>query len=232
MPDFFIYSPFQGTSQGQFCYCGGTCSPPGEDCIHRVGNSNCVSCGCHEHKAGIVDLCCPVDIFGSANTAVYCYPGGNIRSIRTTQINAFCRTPPPTDFAWVNHGVKVELFCGLNATGTLVGTIFYGHLNEPRIANGIYNWPTSPLRIMGYLGPGNCSCQNFQCAQGCGAGCCCDTAPEPDLCYCCCYSGIHCHLARSSGNGGYTYPRSCGTSVYLGITPIYRWTVASPQGGC
>jgi hypothetical protein len=31
-------------------------------------------------------------------------------------------------------------------------------------------------------------------------------------------------------NNGYTYPRACGTSVYAGISPVYKWTISNPTG--
>lgn len=187
MAYYYVRSPFSGIQQGQECYCG--------QCANNNNCNNggrCTDCGSIEcrHNTGITGLCCPVDILGSASTGVRLYVSSNIRSIRTIRTgpnddgDGLCRTAPPAGFEWVNEGVKVRLYCGYNAGGILIGTVFFGHLMN-RIADGIYNSPSG--RMMGYLGDNDCDCP--------------------------CYDGIHAHMERSSANG-YTYYRNCGTQVY------------------
>jgi len=217
MPDYYIYSPFQGTSKGQLCYC--TNCANGNPCNNGAGG--CTTCGSTDgsciHLAAIDNLNYPVDIFAAANTQVKLYTSGNIRSVRITHTgrpragqnnngDGLCAAAPPAGFEWVDEGVRVELFCNLNATGTLIGTVFYGHLRNRKPA-GTYNYPQSPLLIMGLLGDQNCP-------NNCG----------------CCYHGIHVHMACSASNNGYFYPRACGTVVYPGISPVYRWTISNPTG--
>lgn len=205
---YYVKSPFSGNQRGQDCYCvlcsnlNNTCNG-GSSCCADYGR--CTSCGnstggC-KHNTGITGLAKPVDISGAANTAVKCYVNSLVKSIKTIRTgpkppgrggcpgdstnnnDALCSTAPPSTFCWVDEGVKVELYCELNACG-YIGTVFYGHLRN-RIANGTYNWPNG--KIIGYLGNQNCACA--------------------------CYSGIHLHMERSTINGGYTYYRQCGTSV-------------------
>jgi len=196
---YYIWSPFSGTLKGQDCYCnncanGNPCTDSGGFCT-VCGSSQC------NHPAAINGLCCPVDIFGGANTTVVLRTSSGIQSIRTTRTgplpnndgDLLCASTPPSGFAWVNEGVRVRLYTGTNGGGSLVGTVFYGHLKS-RIANGTYNSPN--LRTMGYLGDQNCNCS--------------------------CYTGIHVHMARSSGNSGYTYHRYCNYPLVTSSS-VYRW---------
>jgi hypothetical protein len=192
MAYYYVYSPFSGIVKGQQCYCG-TCSN-GNNC--NTGGT-CTSCGSTQckHNSGIVNLCCPMDIFGSSNGTVKLYVSSNITSIVTRRTgpndngDALCATAPPQGFAWVNEGVKVDLYCH----GLRVGVVFFGHLRN-RIANGTYTSPNG--RTIGYLGDQNCQCP--------------------------CYNGIHVHMERSSANG-YTQYRNCNTQIYTNSV-VYRFT--------
>jgi hypothetical protein len=140
-----------------------------------------------------------MDIFGAANTAVVLRTTSTIQSIKTIRTgpnddgDALCASAPPPGFAWVNEGVKVLLYTGTGGGGSLVGTVFYGHLKS-RIANGTYNSPN--LKTIGYLGDQNCNCA--------------------------CYQGIHVHMARSSANSGFSYHRYCNYPLGTNGT-VYRW---------
>lgn len=200
MADYIVYGPFSGTLWGQDCYCG-NCSG-GSPCN---SGGYCTSCGSGDancrHNTGINGLCCPTDVGGAANTAVKLSLSSNILSVRTYRTgpsddgDALCATTPPSGFGWVNEGIKVQLYNAPNGLRTLVGIVFYGHLTS-RIANGIYNNPNN--LTIGYLGSQDCNCA--------------------------CYHGIHVHMERSSWYSGYTYHRSCYTSVIY-ATAIYRWTI-------
>ena len=199
MTNYYIWSPFSGALKGQDCYCnncanGNPCTDSGGFCT-VCGSSQCT------HPVGINGLCCPMDIFGGAGTAVILRVSVAIQSIRTTRTgpnddgDPLCASAPPPGFAWVNEGVRVQLYTGTGGGGTLVGTVFYGHLTS-RIANGIYNSPN--LKTMGYLGNQDCNCS--------------------------CYKGIHVHMARSSGNNGYSYHHYCSFPLNT-FHVIYRWII-------
>lgn len=221
MAYYYVYSPFSGVLKGQQCYCG-KCSN-GSNCN---SGGYCTTCGSSEckHNTGITNLCCPMDIFGGANTAVKIYVSSNITSIVTRRTgpnddgDGLCASAPPQGFEWVNEGVKVDLYCH----AYIVGTVFFGHIRN-RIANGEYTSPNG--RTIGYLGNQNCACpnpsmcNNQSCQSGCG---CVQGADGNKYCKCKCYDGIHVHMERSSTNG-YTYYRNCNTQVYTN-TPIYRFT--------
>ena len=196
---YYVRSPFSGTLKGQDCYCincnnGSPCTDPGGFCT-ICGSSQCT------HIAGIDNLCCPMDIFGAVNTAVALRTSAGIQSIRTTRTgpndngDLLCATAPPPALIWINEGVRVQLYTGTGGGGSLVGTVFYGHLKN-RISNGVYNSPN--LRTMGYLGDQLCS-------------------PS-----CPCYTAIHVHMARSSANNGYTYHHNCNYSLSTSSS-VYRW---------
>lgn len=122
-----------------------------------------------------------------------------IQSIRVIHVNSFCRIPPPAGFEWVNQGVKVELYTGENATGTKIGTVFYGHL-VGRIEEGVYSFANG--LFLGYLGSGICNCNCY---------------PLYDAPY-----THHIHMARSSENNAYTDYRNCNTSVGPSSS-VYYW---------
>lgn len=216
MAYYYVYCPFSGASHwGTDCYCG-TCDN-GNACNNA---GNCTACGAGDadctHNSGITGLCCPVDIGGGANVSVKCYVSSNIRSIRTKLTgpnndgDLLCGTAPPAAFAWVNEGVKVELYCGQNATGTFIGTVFYGHVRNRQVQNNVvYNYPHG--KLLGYLGNLDCCTCQTPCAN-----------PVPNNCKCACYKGIHVHMERSSTNG-YTYKRNCNTGITTS-SPMYRWT--------
>lgn len=198
MAYYYVYCPFSGAEQwGQDCYCdncgnGSPCNDGGY----------CTACGSTDcpHRSGITNLCCPIDIGGAIGTAVRFYGGSNIKSIRVIWTgptwdrgngcygpnndgDVLCGIAPPANFCWVDEGVKVELYCAYGAQGPVIGTVFYGHLQD-RIANGVYDEPNG--KILGYLGDQNCN-------------------------NCDCYDGIHVHVARDPN--GSSYHRDCGTPL-------------------
>ena len=199
MAYYYVYSPFAGTMKGQDCYCKNLCSG-GASCTNSNGGCNCGVSGCL-HPAAINGTCCPVDIAGPASTAVRLRVSSNVLSIVATRTgpnddgDGLCASSPPSGFEWVNEGVKIRMYTGSSGGGTLIGTVFYGHL-KTRMANGTYNSPN--LKVVGYLGNTDCACS--------------------------CYSGIHTHMTRSSGNSGYTYHHACNYSLTTSST-LYRWTL-------
>jgi len=181
MPLYKVLAPFSGSNWGRGCYCatlicdgGGNfdCSPGGvQDNPPCLAGCICGGdpCGC-THGAGY--LTNPIDIGGGANgTDIKFYGTSNILSIKTTQINDFCAVNPPPGFDFIDHGVRVDLYCKSGGQN-LIGTVFYGHLQN-RIANGTYStglWG----KFLGELGP-DCNCN--------------------------CSDGIHVHMTRSSTSG-------------------------------
>lgn len=198
MANYYVYSPFSGTLRGQDCYCK-NCSN-GTPCTNSSGS--CTSCGSSQclHVAGINGTCCPMDVSGPASTLVRLRVNSNVKSIITTRTgpnddgDVLCQISPPTGFGWVNEGVKVRMYTGIDGGGSLIGTVFFGHLGS-RIANGLYNSPN--LRVMGALGSQDCNCN--------------------------CYAGIHVHMTRSSGNGGFSYHHACNFSLTTSSL-VYSWT--------
>ncbi len=204
----WVYIPFDGaTVKGQECYCDNCAS--GSPCITTGGL--CTDCGKNEckHAIGFDNLCCPIDVSGPASTGVKLVVSSGIKSIRTikvgrsnvppydpqNQIDAICSLAPPAGYEWVDEGVKVELWSGLGATGSKMGTVAFGHLRS-RVANGVYDNPSFAIRTLGLLGNSN-----------------------PDVC---CYHGIHVHVAAA--NGVYkVYPayRRCDTAVGTGNAMYY-----------
>ncbi len=128
------------------------------------------------------------------------YPDSVIKSIRVIHVNSFCRIPPPSDFAWINQGVKVELYTGEDATGIRIGTVFYGHLVN-RKDEGVYSYEEGMK--LGNLG-----------SQFCSNGGQCDCYPLA--------SDHHVHMGRS--DNGYTYYLSCNTPVNTS-SGIYYWQI-------
>lgn len=190
------------TIGGMDCYCCNCrdddgCYDPNLPSCNSGGH--CTQCGSQsEHKRACLHntarLASPIDIVCGGDLAVYCDVSSSIQSIRTTKVESFCATAPPEQYSWVNHGVEVELFTGQNASGTMVGQVFYGHLKETRISNGVHN--RDQTWILGYSGSGNC---------------------------CPCYMGGHIHVERSTDRSGSTYYRSCGDSVYS-FCYVYTFT--------
>lgn len=218
MAFYYIYVPFMG-ARGWALSCYNSRCDMNNDCLNRVTNQ-CTTCGSQQscntpgaacpHCAGIDGLCCAADIGGAANTAVRLRCTASIASIRTVKTgrnndpafdpvnngDGLCRFPPPLPgFAWVDEGLRVELYCNYGATGQLLGTVFYGHLRN-RIANGVYNDPNG--LILGYLG-------NQDCGAPCNG----------------CYSGIHLHMACSSNGTRNSWPYDTPLSYSQWI---YRFT--------
>lgn len=144
-----------------------------------------------------------MDVFGASGAAVRLYVSANIMSVRTIYLSStLCLVPPPSDFAWVNQGVKVELYTGLNATGAKIGEVSYWHLASRTVQDGqIYNYPNGLL--IGYLGTEQCT----------------------DVNLCSCYPVYfdlkhHVHMTRS--DNGVTVYRNCYTGVDPS-SPIYYW---------
>jgi hypothetical protein len=200
-----VFAPFSGQSWGRGCYCATLncdvgndvdCSPNGQQddppCLAGCvcGGFNC-SC---THGAGILSN--PIDIGpGTDATQIKFYGTSNILSIKTTRIDDFCNPNPPPGFEYINHGVKVDLYCQTGGQSVIIGTVFYGHLQN-RIANGTYStglWG----RVLGDLGP-NCACS--------------------------CSSGIHVHMTRNSGGstnllGCYASVTAGSTMIYQWVWP-------------
>jgi hypothetical protein len=206
MPTYEIRSPFPGTSRAQYCYCDAVtyrCWSESVACTIKQSNSNCHnSCNdpnkvvCSEHIAAVSGLCCPLDIStGTVNRQIFLVTSQNILSVYIARTNLSCIVSPPPGYEWVREGLKVDLFTNTWGNGTKIGSVFYGHVRN-RISNGIYNYPYQ--NALGETGNQDCNCH--------------------------CYSGIHVHLARSSGNGGTTIARACGTSVTTDSV-VYRFTL-------
>lgn len=205
MAYYYVYIPFSNAhGLAKACY-NSNCESNGTPCINQATNA-CTTCAnleaCYQnpsdpcpHCTGITGMTSRsgVDIGGPANSSVRMYVSSNIRSIRTIKTgpnddgDSLCGAAPPAGFAWVNEGVKVELWCGPSASGTKVGTVFLGHLKN-RIANNVYNTPHG--RILGYVGDVDCNCS--------------------------CYHGFHTHMERSGGStNSWSYDQALSTSFWV-----------------
>jgi hypothetical protein len=216
MASFYVYAPFTGTGQGRYCY-------PGTSC----GGTNCCSldtccAGCPTHTAG-GGMTSPADIFGSSGSQVRLWVSSNILSVRT-YFATFCGCEAPSG---LSQGVKVDLYCSVNAPGiAFIGTVLYGHLPTRNVGNPqVYNNPNGLL--IGSISTANCNCANCgggacgSCVPGaCGGQCCCNCYPNN--------SQQHCHMGRSSTNG-FSNSWTCGTAVSSG-TWIYRFDMG--VGNC
>jgi len=200
MAYFYVYAPFTGTGKGRDCY-GPCCShnSPSNCCIQR--ETTCDGCGggCKKHIAG-AGLCRAADVFGSPNAQVRFYASG-VLSIWTTH-TGFCGSTPPPGFEWVNHGVKVDLYCSYTRNShTFIGTILYGHLKTRNVGNGqAYNDPNGLL--IGTLGGVN------------------------EWCRCDCYPDVtqhHVHMGRSLHNSAVTNTWTCGAFLYYATSWIFRF---------
>jgi hypothetical protein len=200
----YVYIPVSNAiGKAKQCY-NNNCQNGGGPCLTQATNS-CTNCGNNEacdqslpcpHCSGINGMTrrgC-ADIGGPANTAVKCYVSSNIKSIYTTKTgpnddgDLLCANTPPPNFAWVNEGVKVKLYCAPDGQGPIIGTLFYGHLKS-RIANGVKNSPHG--KILGYIGDLNCNCI--------------------------CYNFFHVHMERDSigSTNSWAYGQSLSTSFWV-----------------
>lgn len=199
---FYLYSPFGGTQGGQGYYCNTV--------LHKLA------------YPGV--YCCPTDLRTGGNTAIKFRCSSNVQSIRTVQINDICSpaNDPPGGYTWVDRGVEVQMYCRKGGNGTLIGKVLYGHVNDTRISNNVYDYPNG--LTLGYMGPNDCTCPSSTCGSCGHAGCGCENGVTS--CICKCYSGLHVHLEVTAANGAYRIPRSCGTTI-LTSTQIYRWQMDS-----
>lgn len=152
-------------------------------------------------------MCCPADIFAAASTPVKLYVNSEIKSVRIDLYTGFCANSPPASYSWVNDAVKVELYCGLNASSTMIGKVMFGHLRnrESYVSEGqIINQPNINGRTLGILGSSFCSCN----------------------CYPTSVHGHHTHMGRTSGNSGTTNSWNCWQNVTTGFW-VYRWYLSN-----
>lgn len=170
----YVYAPVSGEIWALDYYC----KKAGHPAHPTVGGSG------YDH---------PIDLGeGLSDGTVIRFRGtSNIKSIKVEHIGNVCATDPSP---WTD-GVKVHMYTGYNATGTLVGTVLYGHLKE-RLADGtVKNKPSGSWGQ--YLGK------------------------LPHDCNCGCSIGIHVHMECK---GGSRNSLSCEQQVYTS-TWFYRWTM-------
>ncbi len=180
MSQYYIYAPFSGQiwaypPSGSYCYLTGT---------HYPG------CGLGSQEDGK-----PMDIgAGWDGAGIYFHASTNVLSVQTIrQKNCLCNVMPPEGYGFINKGVLVKLYWGLNADpSSYIGAVLYAHIKN-RIANGIYNNPNGLL--IGTLGP-DCNCD--------------------------CSRGIHIHMAKSGG-AILNPSLYCGQFTSRGGTLIYTF---------
>ncbi len=158
-----VYAPFNGNIWNLDTYCAG---------------------GTHTNVYGLWGSR-PADLFAGQGTAVRLWVSTNVKSVNIQRCDCVCRTDPSP---W-DDGINVAMFSGYNCTGSNLGTVAFGHLNN-RHSNGYHNSPNG--RIMGYL-PADCACG--------------------------CSSGIHCHIECSlprayTNNCSWEFLWGNGTALY------------------
>lgn len=176
-----VYSPLTGTLHNKSYYCEGGGS-------HIIVNN---LTGWH-----------PIDIMCGANTSVYFISYGNtgLKSIRTRHISGMCAHSSLWGNA-ANDGLVIEMYTGYSATGTMIGTVGYGHLTNRIGHNNIYNFYSSTKNV--WLGQVPLDTTN---CNGCD-----------------CYRGEHIHMQASGLVGQTGYAPCSGTTFVKGSHWVYEF---------
>ena len=154
MASHWVYSGFSGTLESCFqapykyraCY-------EGEG---GAGNEVCDCYGTHPDIEGNH----PTDVSQTGNTSAALIVSNTIKSFKTTRVDGnVCGGTTCTGDE--DDSLKVELFTGLNGTGTNLGTVWYMHVKD-RIADGTRNTGYySPSKSVWYnickIPPGSCT---------------------------------------------------------------------------
>ena len=129
----------------------------------------------------------------NGNTSVYFISYGytGLSSIKVRHIDGMCGDPS----LWSNDahdGLVVEMYTGSNASGTMIGTVGYGHMTNRLAHNTIRNFTTSTKNV--WLGQVPV-----------------DTTYCPG---CDCYRGAHIHL-QASGLVSQTGIAGCNSTTFV-----------------
>lgn len=158
MATYYLYSPIDGKSWGQACYCKKSykCGGVSKNCRNTTP---CYDSGCSDGASVCnhfnIIFGGMLDISGTLGNAVNFYASSNIKSIEIKHVKYCCgsRSEPWT---W---GLEVHVYCNENYTG-YIGKVLYCHV-ENRIAAGKYNTGLWGKQIATL--PKNCNCA---CSKG------------------------------------------------------------------
>ncbi|MGH7792586.1 MAG: hypothetical protein ACREOB_09775 [Thermodesulfobacteriota bacterium] len=148
--------------------------------------------------------CCPLDISSASGSVIRFVGSMNILSVRIEYSSNICANVSCGQASSNNIGcgIKVHAYTGLNATGTLLGNVNYGHLNQRLPADGsVINrpFPQTWSVALGYV----------PAVPGITQGC---------------YLSTHVHTSIY-GNGKARAALTCGAGVVGSTTVVYTWTV-------
>ncbi len=158
MPYAYLYAPVSGSVTNldhRQCCC--TCCPsntcPGTcNCSETCNNNNCLTPCTHiacNGGGGMVDI-------GTGDSEIYLQVNATVvRSIRT-YVQALCCNRDTSSYS---RAVTVELWSQQYANGVHIGTILYGHIDNPQVGhNNIINLASGSLRLGYTLGGPYGSC--------------------------------------------------------------------------
>jgi hypothetical protein len=194
-----VKSPFSGSVTSVCCYCRDSdfpncppagpvdcwsqCPPPKQEhpCHHPITQAGSGWPG-------------PIDLHAAVGTPVYFRASNDVASIKVLGCN-IC--PPHTGPD--NWGLKIEMYSGPNATGSLLGAVVYGHL-----ANRFFFFQGGQVANRELYGNE---------WQHCQIG---TVAPHERVCS----YGPHIHMERQ---GGSVQQSSCNAYLYQGLNTIYAF---------
>lgn len=161
MANYYVYSPLTGYTTSEI-----------------ENNEYCDGVGGGPHSiTGGSGFDRPIDV-GFLDGAPYYYSrqldlvvSSNIQSAVFTQSTNMCSSDPGSPW---NTAVDLKLYTGTGGTGSLIGTVRYGHVDGAR-SPGTENYPGSTTYVVGSAPLNNC---------GCG-----------------CYNGVHVHMEAKAGSG-------------------------------
>lgn len=187
----WIYAGYTGTLES--CY-----GSPAEyrKCRAGEGDPGDVICDCYSSHP-LIEANYPTDISATGLTSVALIASNTVKSFITTKHDGNSCGGTCTD-PGIDDSLEVEMFTGLNGTGTSVGTVWYFHVSN-RIADATRN--------MGYYSSTKGVYYSIcKVASGsCGS----------------CSSGPHVHH-ETSGNCWYTLSCSISCPSYtVGATGLY-----------
>jgi hypothetical protein len=136
----------------------------------------------------------PVDVaWNGGAREVHCQVSANVQSISITHDNNICRNPDEL----ATCGIVCTLFADAEGND-LIGTVMYGHLDDPsRLSEGLYTRASANFRDGGWV----------------------IAMVAPDCINCSCAKGVHVHMqVKAAANNTKSYVCSerihRGTSLY------------------
>lgn len=214
----YVYAPFSGSAVSLNCYCNRAWTPDLSICSGSCANNDCrcngTVCSSGQDCASCGDCSCrnccwhvitqsgfqqPLDVSGSADKWIYAYLSAAIASVKVRWSANICGGGVSGD---INHGTILELYAGINASGTLIGRVLYGHLKnqqhfDGKIVNksGAMPWFVSIGQV--------------------------PSTPAGQTCY----LSTHLHMEGRSETGGVSrHASGCNGWLSAATSVVYSWT--------